>query len=243
MKACFDRHARAAVFMLFAGLGWWPGARAAHAQESYAEEIPPSRRYISPEHFALEARVGPYQPDMGGNGAFDTYFSGDHGPLIAAELDTIAYRFPDLVYLAVGARIGTASFSGKTLDSMHVPTAEDTTLSYLPLDLLGVVRVDALARRYSVPFIFTAKLGYEWAHWTTQTGKLAEQSGWSVGLIWGAQLELDLDTFDRKAARSLDEEWGINHTFLFFELFRFNPSSQSLPLGGTAWAAGLGFMF
>jgi hypothetical protein len=215
----------------------------ASAQESYDEPLPPSRKYISSERFAIEFRIGPYQPNMGSNDAFDTFFSGDRGPLFGIELDAIAYRIPDLVYLCAGGRFGSAGWDGKSLDKSGMRTAEDVTLSYLPLDALAVVRIDALARQLSVPLIVTGKLGYEWAHWTTQTGKFAEKSGWSVGLVWGAQLGLDLDTFDRKAARTMDEEWGINHSFLFFELFRFHPSANSLPLGSTAWAAGLGFTF
>ena len=42
----------------------------------------------------------------------------------------------------------------------------------------------------------------------------------------------------------MDEEWGINHSFLFFELFGFEPSGKSLAVGDDlTWTAGLGFMF
>lgn len=215
----------------------------AQAQATYEDENPPSRKFVSSEHFAVEFRVGPYQPDMGRNNAFKTFFGGDQGPLLGIELDVVAYRVPDMVYLGAGGRIASAHFDGKTLDSAGTGTAEDTTLSYVPLDALAVVRFDGLARKLSVPFIITGKLGYTWAHWTAQTGKLADTSGWSVGVTWGTQLALDLDTFDRKAARTMDEEWGINHSFLFFELFGFSPSSRSLPVGNTAWSAGLGFTF
>jgi hypothetical protein len=112
-----------------------------------------------------------------------------------------------------------------------------------PLNLLATVRFDALARKLSVPFIITGKLGYQWARWSTESGGAEDADGWSVGLLWAAQLALDLDAFEPSAARNMDEEWGINHSFLFFELNRFSPSEQSLPIGGTAWCAGLGFNF
>jgi hypothetical protein len=236
------RLAEAALALCFAVFVAVLGPARAVAQVD-DDQVPPSHKYISPERFVIELRVGPYQPDMGGNDAFNRFFSGDEGPLLGLELDVIGYRLPDLVYLDVGGGIGTASFSGKSLDTSGVATAENTFLTYLPLSLLGVVRVDALARKLSVPFIITGKLGYQWAHWTAQTGNLSEQTGWSVGLQWGAQLALDLDAFDRKAARTMDEEWGINHSFAFFEIFGFAPSSHSLPLGNTAWTAGLGFVF
>jgi hypothetical protein len=207
------------------------------------DDVPMHRDFSSPERFALELRIGPYHPDMGHNDAFETFFGSDSGPLLATELDVIAYRLPNLIYLGVGAGIGTASYSGHTRDSTGVATAEKTTFGLVPIDLMAVLRVDALARKLSVPFIFTGKLGYQWTHWTTQDGKAASVTGWSVGPRWAAQLELDLDSFDEKAARRMDEEWGINHSFLFVELFGFSPSPRSLPIGATAWTAGLGFVF
>ena len=202
--------------------------------------VPPSHSWISPERFVLELRGGPYSPDMS---AFDAFYGGDHGPLLALELDVIGLRLDDLLYLAGGGGIGTASFSGHTLDASGDRTSEETSFSLLPLQLLAVVRVDALARKLGVPFIFSAKLGYQWAHWDTDSGGSSDAAGWSVGLSWAAQVALDLDFFEPSAARRMDEEWGINHSFLFFELFGFESSSGSLPIGGTTWALGLGFTF
>ena len=50
---------------------------------------------------------------------------------------------------------------------------------------------------------------------------------------------------DHGVARQLDEAWGINHSFLFFEVYgvvgNFNASlNTGTPLD---WAAGLGFTF
>jgi hypothetical protein len=212
------------------------------AAQAY-DEMTPHRDFSSPEHFALEFRIGPYQPDMGGNRAFNTFFGTDHGPMFAFELDVVAYRLKDVLYLSGGAGMGTASYLGHTLDSTGLPTAEKTTFSMLPIDLLAVLRVDVLARKLSVPFILAGKLGYQWAHWNAQDGKATPVSGWSVGTRWAAQVALDLDVFDQKAARRMDEEWGINHSSLFFELFGWKPSPRSLPLGSTAWTVGLGFAF
>ncbi len=223
----------AAAFALLA----LPGVASAQLEDDL---VPPSKSWISPESFALELRVGPYDPD---GRSFDAFYDDDSGPLLAVELDVIAWRFEDLVYLAGGGGIGTASFSGHTLDMLGERTSEETSFSIIPLQLLAVVRVDALARKLSVPFILTGKLGYQWASWDTDSGGADDASGWSVGMLWAAQIALDLDFFEPSAARQMDEEWGINHSFLFFELYGFEHSSQSLPLGGKEWAAGLGFMF
>jgi len=205
--------------------------------------IPPARNWISPERFMLEVRVGPYRPDKADVPAFNTFFSDDVGPLLAVELDVIAYRLDEILYVTGAGGIGTVSYDGNTLDALGDETSEETGFSMIPLQLLGTLRVDALARKLGVPFILTGKLGYQWTRWSTESGGTEDADGWSVGLLWAAQLALDLDTFEPSAARNMDEEWGINHSFLFFELFRFNPSEESLPIGNTAWCGGLGFTF
>ncbi|MEY4577076.1 MAG: hypothetical protein RL701_1779, partial [Pseudomonadota bacterium] len=61
--------------------------------------------------------------------------------------------------------------------------------------------------------------------------------------VVSGQLALDLDTFEPGGARALDEEWGINHSYVFFEVQHFFPSAKSLEIGGTSWLLGLGFVF
>jgi len=214
----------------------------AHAQND-DDLIPPARNWISPERFVLETRFGPYHTDRQDLPAFRSFFADDSGPLLGLELDVIAYRLDDIVYLTGGGGIGTAHFTGKTIDATGNETSEETDFSLLPLQLMVSVRIDALARQFGIPFIVTGKLGYEWARWSTDSGSVDDADGWSVGLTWAAQLALDLDTFEPHAARNMDEEWGINHSFLFFELYKFIPSSQSLPIGNLQWCAGLGFTF
>ena len=66
-----------------------PASASAQLEEDL---MPETRKFASPERFALEFRIGPYNPNMGGNDAFDTFFADDSGPLLALELDIIAYR-------------------------------------------------------------------------------------------------------------------------------------------------------
>ena len=40
----------------------------------------------------------------------------------------------------------------------------------------------------------------------------------------------------------LDQEWGINHAYLFFEYYG-SAATGDLDLSATTWAAGLGFQF
>jgi hypothetical protein len=218
-----------------------PRAAAAQLDEDL---VPPAHEFESPENFALEFRIGPYNPNMGDNDAFETFFADDSGPLLAMELDYIVYRFKDVLYLLGGGGIGWMNFDGKTLNLAGEQSSEDTSIKIIPLNLVAVARLDALPRKLGVPLLLTGKIGYQWARWSTMSGDVDQESGWSVGLLWGVQFGLDLDTFDPPAARNMDEEWGINHSFLFFELFGFEPSGKSLEIGDDlTWTAGLGFMF
>jgi hypothetical protein len=234
------RSALATLIALAALVMFAPASAAAQQDDDLT---PAARNWISPERFILEVRVGPYRPDRAEVPAFNTFFSDDVGPLLALELDVIAYRLDEILYVTGAGGIGTVTFDGNTLDQLGDETSEETKFSMQPLNLLATLRVDVLARKLSVPFIVTGKLGYQWARWSTESGGSEDADGWSVGLLWAAQLALDLDAFEASAARNMDEEWGINHSFLFFELYGFEPSEQSLPIGNTAWCAGLGFNF
>ena len=232
-----------AALALSIALGALTTAAAPAAAQQDDDLIPPARNWISPERFILEVRVGPYRADKDELGAFNTFYSDDVGPLLALELDVIAYRLDEILYVTGAGGIGTVHFDGNTLDTLGDETSEETEFSMQPLQLMATVRIDALARKLSVPFIVTGKLGYEWARWSTESGGSEDADGWSVGLMWAAQLALDLDAFEPSAARNMDEEWGINHSFLLFELYGFEPSAQSLPIGGLQWVGGLGFTF
>ncbi len=219
-------------------------ALAAPANAQVEEDVEPVKDFSSPENFAIEFRVGPYQPSKDENDAFETFFGDDSGPLLALELDYVIYRVPEVLYAGVGGGIGWMNFDGNTRDDQGTATSEETSIEIVPLNLLAMVRIDVLPRKLSIPILLTGKIGYQWSSWSTGSGDATDESGWSVGLLWAVQFGLDLDTFEPAAARNMDEEWGINHSFLFFELFGFEPSDSSLPIGDDiAWTAGLGFMF
>jgi hypothetical protein len=200
---------------------------------------PPARDFESAEHLTLELRIGPYQPRFE---EFDPLLGDDDGLLLSLELDVIGFRLDDILYLSGGGLIGWADYGGNAIDSDGTATSEETELEVIPLGLFAVLRFDALARKLGIPFILTGKLGYMWWHHSTETGGTERASGWSLGLGYAGQIALDLDSLDRAQARVMDEEWGINHSFLFLELHGFEPTEQSLDLGGMSWVAGLGFM-
>jgi hypothetical protein len=88
--------------------------------------------------------------------------------------------------------------------------------------------------------IFTPKFGLAYTRFRSKSGGSTDGSGGRIGFQWGIQAALELDIFEPRAARSLDEEWGINHSYLFFELYGVqvnNPIDVGTDLG---WVAGLG---
>jgi len=204
--------------------------------------IPATRAFRSPERFLVEFRGGPYS--VFSKKAYGNYFSDDSGPLLSLHLDAIAYRIPDMLYVTGGFSFGWMKFSGDAIvrDTGETST-EETTLTVLPMMVTAGIRLDVLPRRLSVPLIFAARAGLEFARWDTGTGARTDATGWAVGPVFSAQLALDLDSFESGGARALDEEWGINHTYLFAEMLSFFPVSKSLDIGTTTWLLGLGFIF
>lgn len=199
----------------------------------------------SPENFTVELRAGVYRPDLGP--AFESSFGGDLGPLVALELDYHLWRIPYVGPLQIGARIGWVEWNGDATTTSSTTNVGGTGLSLIPITILASVRIDGLARHASFPLIFTPKIGLDFGYFQAGTSGVTQAEGWSVGLDWGAQVALELDFLDRRSARRLDEEWGLNHSEIFFELFGSTMGSFSdrqLPLGTSlAWAAGLGFTF
>ncbi len=210
----------------------------AHAQ--YDEFAADAHDVGSPQYLALELRLGPYTPNTGA--AFDSTFGGDDGLLLATEIDVLFLRVPEVLSFGVGVGAGWADYSAKARSGTGTnESTEETSLTIWPLSAMGVLRLDVLPRKLDLPILFAAKLGLDFIPWSSGTGDTTEGSGISIGLRWAVQAALELDFFEPRAARALDEQWGINHTFILFELFGSSADS-SIPLGtDLAWALGLGF--
>jgi len=208
--------------------------------------------HASPEHFTWELRLGTYTPNTGGS-AFTQVFPGDSGPMVALELDAHIVRIPYVGILGLGVSAGWARYSGRSCTTsggtLVCPTGsaadssgEKAKLSLFPISTMAVLRIDALARELDIPFVFTGKLGLDTLFFRSTTGSRTDGKGHSLGLRWGVQVALELDFLDMHAARALDEDWGINHSFLFFELYG-STANSTLPLGDRTFAAGLGMTF
>lgn len=211
--------------------------------QSDANTMPAARQLSSAERYIVELRGGPYFPNVT-NPAYEKYFGKDSGPFLGFQLSYIAYRVPEIAYATIGGGFGWASLTGAASSVQgDMAVDEETSMVIFPITAIASLRFDVLTRKLHVPFILTGKIGWQWAHWDTNTGTKNDAAGWSLGPVFAAQIALDLDVFDSSAARSLDEEWGINHSFLFFEVADFVTTDKSLEIGGLNWLLGLGFNF
>jgi hypothetical protein len=202
---------------------------------------PAYRKIESTERFFLELKGGPYKLFSGE--LYEDVFGGDSGPFFGAQLEGILFRLPRILYVTAGGGIGSMSYAAPAIGEDGMPTSEETTLRLLPLSASATLRVDVLPRRLQIPVIFAGRIGWRWTQWDTNTGAIDNAAGWSIGPTFTGQVALDLDTFGPGGARALDEEWGINHTYLLAEIMYYLTTEKSLPVGGLSWTIGLGVVF
>lgn len=212
----------------------------------------------SPQHFAAELKFGPYYPDVddefgGGATPFRDVFgssSAFHG------LFEIDYQFlhPPGISLAVGGMIGGLRFKGKALNAeTGEPSGEETTLSVITTHLDLVLRVDALLRYTVIPLVPYVKGGLSYYLWWTSShsgvSTIDGQEGKGGTYGWNVQtgLMLCLDPLEPSAARTFDNEVGVNHSYIFAEflLARLDNFGRegALNLSDMTWMIGLALEF
>lgn len=198
----------------------------------------------SPEHFGLELRVGVYYPTgLGDSFASADYFGGDAGPMLEAELHYFPFRIDYLGLVGAGIGLGWSQWDTSSPGGTQ---GDRNVFEIITMRAMAVWRFDTLARELDVPIVITPKIGLDVPHWLTSSNDVTEAEGWSVGARFAGKVSLELDFLEPRAARQLDEEWGINHSELLFELYYSmagEPAGGMLPVNGWGWTAGIGFTF
>ncbi len=222
----------ASALVLMAVLGVSPDLARADASE-YA-----SKESWSPEGYLLSFGVGAYRPDPGSAG-FDLVYPNQNGPILLAEFDFFLYRIPFIGPIGIGVAGGWAGYKGTACVADTVtPTGctgstQGTKFSLFPINAMVVLRIDALARKTRVPFVFSGKVGYNTVFFKEENSG----NGRSHGFGWAAQLALELNFINPRRANALDEDWGINSSFFFFELGGSDTNSRA-PLGDKLYFTG-----
>ncbi len=218
-------------------------------------------RSESPSWWFLEFKAGPFVPNVddefsGGATPFKDIFGDKHSIMFKTQMDFLLFKKFGL--LGVGADIGFYRIVGKALAEDGTASEDETALILLPLGVKLSYRFDWLAQNYSIPLVPYAKIGLNYVLWwiTEGDGSIASwgegQSGGSAtGATWGWEFVLGvallLDFFDPQSANSLDQETGINNSYIFAEyVWSFNDNfggGNALMVGGDYWLVGLGVQF
>ena len=228
------------------------------------------RTFESPQHFALELRLGPYKPNIDSDPAlgksapwnetfgdpYQSVFGTSQRALVAAEFDFQFIHFPHIGSLGAGISGGYTSMSAPARradnPSQYLP-GETTSLDVYPFYLVAVFRFDALNKDFGVPLVPYAKVGMGMALWRastdigTSSASGVQGEGHTFGYHLAAGVGLDLNAFDRSAAHSFDESMGVNHTYIYVEWMdmALNGIGQTsaLRVGSSTWVSGLALEF
>jgi hypothetical protein len=218
------------------------GTSPARAQDMALESWTEVDAFVpSPEHFGFELRIGSYTP-LGLGDSFSDFFGGDLGPMLALELHYFPVRIQWLGMIGGGVGIGWCQWEG-TANEVGATAGESNTFEVIPINLMLVWRWDTLAREIDLPIVITPKIGLDVVYYSTGTGGVTDDSGWSLGPRFAGKVSLELDFLEPRAARQLDEEWGVNHSELFFEAYYSMTDFVGLPVSGWGWTLGLGLTF
>lgn len=238
----------------------------AHAEEQ--EEVDDlagyraHRSYESPQHFALELRIGPYRPSIDDQfpkaRPYETTFGDDRRIAVGVEVDWQMLRIPYLGTLGPGFGWSYTKMSANArLQSTGAASAESTSLTIMPMYLAFVLRADVLARDFGIPIVPYGKAGLGYGLWSASndlgtsryTDPVTRETTLGRGHSWGTHYALGamllLDPFDRSASIQLDQNTGVNNTYLFFEWERAKldgfGDTGSMRIGTSTWVTGLAF--
>lgn len=226
-------------------------ARSAAAQEADAEALSwgpqtPAADRASPRTWSLSLRLSRYRPGVDRELASDpgpyARAFGGHAPwMFGGELERQVVQRAGT--LSVGVSAGWSRSVGRALraDGMGA-SADETSLRILPVGIGVSWRADFLTRY--CPLVPYAKLGLDYAFWNVGNGDgNTVASGGTAGWHAGGGLAFLLDALDRAGALGLDQETGVNHTYLFVEWIDTRldglGASHKLRLGDRTWYAGL----
>jgi hypothetical protein len=210
----------------------------------------------SPQKYAFELRFGPYRPnvdDSVSGSPYEDIFGNKNRYLLGVEVDWQAIRIPYFGTFGPGAGFGYTSISADApFTNSAGRSSEKTRLKIMPMYVVGVLRVDVLARETVVPLAAYAKGGLGYGLWWAMGEDKIERSQGEVGkgASYGYNFALGgmllLDALDRRGAVEMDSITGINNAYLFFEYYLSNLDGfggDRMNVGTDTWMLGLALEF
>lgn len=174
---------------------------------------------------SVEVGGGPYTPNVDDEfgGAATPYrdvFGNKAAPMFRLHVSKTLLQSSALGALDLGFKTGFWSKAGHALDPDGNPTGDRTRFTIVPTSLTLTYRVDSIYERLRVPLVPYGRVAlerYNW--WTSKEDESAERgatNGWSAT----AGVGLVLDWMDPGAARDLENEAGVAHTIVYFDVTR-----------------------
>lgn len=185
----------------------------------------------SPRSMMLELHGGVYSPDI------DSEFEGSASPwadtfdrssilLFKAHWD---YQFFQAHgSLAVGGSVGYGWVDGLARNEHGDRTEDEVGFNVLPLQLNLIYRWDWAALNHGVPLVPYVKVGLAATVWWATNanndisnvsvgGEAQSGSGLAYGWHASAGLMFLLNVFSRSMSADMDNEYGVNHSYIFAE--------------------------
>lgn len=232
-----------------------PGVASAQGVDEFGPYGPiGDAREPTPQRVAAEFRVGPYWPKVdnefnGGASPYRDVFGDSTHWAVGIEVDWQALRLWEFASLGIGGAVHYTAINGVTFDdSGQAIEGNRSKLQIVPMHAVAVLRFDYLVRQTQVPLAFYGKGGLGWAFWASSDSVRDSEyegvngSGASLGPLFAVGAMFLLDPIERKQARVLDEQWGINHSYVFFELLTSQLGEgfdDQMLLGTDSWLLGV----
>jgi hypothetical protein len=218
-----------------------------------------ARAAESPRFMAVELRFGFYQPAVDRQFVsatpYQDIFGDDPMFMFGVHLDYQLWQ--EVGTIGIGGSWHYGFVDGHSVDESHAATADETALNLMPLNLTASYRFDYLAQRFDVPLVPYVKVGLTGAYWwvtdgsnnlaTTTEGTTARPGqGFTFGWHVGAGLQFLLDVLSTRMSNQIDEDVGINNSYLYGEWMMMNlndfGADDSIDLTDLDWWS-FGLMF
>lgn len=185
-------------------------------------------------HWSLEAKGGTFTPKIAD---WATYYGERSMPMIGGSF---AYKL--IRQIDIGISAGYARDRGQGYAPGHGAPAGRVTYSIAPLSLFVLFRGVLNENQWIVPY---AGGGITRLYYLEKIEGQDSVNGSADGYNARGGLQFLLDVLDQRAANNMYLDYGIHHTYLFFEAeyTRAVIDSASVNLGGTAYMGGLLFEF
>lgn len=207
------------------------------------------------QSFVFEIRFGPYYPQVDEEfsispGPYERAFDNDPQFYFGLELDWLPLRIPWVGIIGPGFGWGyTATSANAKITGQETESAQETSLTIMPMHLSAVARFDEIMRRTVVPVVPYLKLGLGLGLWSAgtssetavQDGVLGRDTTWGIHFALGAMLSLNF--LDPRSGSQLNQSVGIGNIYVFGEWMNANldgiGSRPQMHIGSSSWVLGL----